>query len=86
MNLLKNYRVFHPDGGEAVDIEESPVVDLFCGDPPIGESPNLFAEQVIQKVKTVRFFLSPVVEAKIFVDEVPDGAAFFMELMIDVSL
>jgi hypothetical protein len=81
MSLLKDYGVFHPDGSEAVDIEESPVIDLFRGNTPIGEPPDLLAEQVIQKVKTVRVFLSPVEDANVFVNEVPDCAAFFMELI-----
>jgi hypothetical protein len=48
MSLLKDYGVFHPDGGQTVDIEESSVIDLFRGNTPIEEPPDLLAEQAIQ--------------------------------------
>jgi hypothetical protein len=48
MFLLKDYGVFHPDGGQTVDIEEPSVIGLFRGNTPIGEPPDLLAEQAIQ--------------------------------------
>ena len=81
MSFFKDYGVFHPDGSETTDIEEPPVVDLFCGNTPIGEPPDLLAKQIIQKIKTVRLFLSPVEDTNIFLNEIPDCVAFFMELI-----
>ena len=73
MGLFKDERVFHPDGGKAVDIEEPPVIDLLRGDPPVGKPPGLLVEKLIEEIETVRIFRAPVEDGDIPVNKCPDS-------------
>jgi len=35
VRLLEDLRILHADGGERIDVEKSPVIDLFARDPPV---------------------------------------------------
>ena len=57
---LENVAVLHPDGGELVDVEEAPVVDLFGRNAPVRRSVGLRRQQPVEAVEAVRSPLLPV--------------------------
>ena len=50
----ENFRIFHPDGGQIVDIEEPAIVDFVCRGSPVCQSIPLLVEQLLQFVERVR--------------------------------
>ena len=49
VHLVEHHRVFHPQRGELVDVEEAPVVDLLRRDAPVGEPVRLHVEQPVER-------------------------------------
>ncbi len=72
MGLLKDCGVFHSDGRKGVDVKKSSVVDLFGGNPPVGEPPYLLTEQLIEEIEAVRFSLDAVEGDDVGVKETSD--------------
>ena len=50
----KHFKFFHAQRGQLVDIEETPVVDLFRGYTPVTETIDLGLQQSVQQIKTLR--------------------------------
>ena len=53
VNGSEHIGVFHPDGGQVVDVEKTAVVDFVGRDPPKTQAIGLIVEQALQIVETV---------------------------------
>ena len=51
---LEHGVVFHPQGGEIVDVEKAPIVDLVGSHPPVRNAIRLRLEQGVQRVEAAR--------------------------------
>ena len=54
MRRVENLRQFHPDRGEIVDVEETPVIDFLRRHPPESEPVGLIVQELIERVETAR--------------------------------
>ena len=48
---VEDLGILHADGGQLVDVEEAPVVDLLAGHAPVGQPIELLVEQGIEEVE-----------------------------------
>jgi hypothetical protein len=53
-------RILHAQTREIVDVEETPVVDLVEGRPPVGQPIRLQVQQLVQTVEALRHPALPV--------------------------
>src|SRR6266567_7847390 len=60
----------HPDGGQIIDVEESAIVDLVPGHPPVGESVGLPGEESIQVIEARGVSGCAVEQPNVVVDKV----------------
>ena len=51
---VENFRQFHPDGGQIVDVEKSPVIDFLRRDAPESEAIGLIVQERVERVETAR--------------------------------
>ena len=54
VRLVEDFRQFHPDRGEIVDVEEAPVIDFLRRDAPESEPIGLIVQQLVERVETAR--------------------------------
>src|SRR5438067_7401853 len=54
MGRIEHFRQFHPDRREIVHVEETPIVDLLCGDAPESEPIGLIVEERVERVEAAR--------------------------------
>ena len=54
MDVLEQLGELHAQPGKLVDIEEATVIDLLCGNPPVGDPVCLSLEQSVQPAKARR--------------------------------
>ena len=66
---LEHLRLLHPDGGQLVDVEEAPVVDLLAGDAPVGGAVRLVGEQRVQRLHALGVAGLAVEEPDVVLDE-----------------
>src|SRR6202030_645622 len=52
MGFLEQLGQFHAQAGQLVDVEETPVIDLFRSNTPIGDPVGLHFEQLVQARET----------------------------------
>ena len=51
VGLLEDRGHLHANGGQLVDVEEPPVVDLLAGHAPVRHAIGLLAEQPVEQVE-----------------------------------
>src|SRR6267143_389691 len=66
---FEHLRLLHPDGGQLVDVEEAPVVDLLAGDAPVGGAVRLVGEQRVQRLHALGVAGLAVEEPDVVLDE-----------------
>ena len=54
VHLVEDRRVFHPQRGELVDVEEAAVVDFLGRDAPVRQAVRLLVQQPIERVEAAR--------------------------------
>src|SRR6202030_1872902 len=54
MGFLEQLGQFHAQAGQLVDVEETPVIDFFRSNAPIGDPVGLHFEQLVQARETQR--------------------------------
>ena len=69
VGIIKNLGVFHPDSSDIVNVEKTPVIDLFHRDAPVGQPPYLFTEKSVQQVKALRVSFDAVKYPDILVNK-----------------
>ena len=62
----------HADGGQIVDVEEAPVVDLVASYPPVGQPVGLLGEESVEVVEAGRLSRHSIEQADVVLDEVAD--------------
>ena len=60
MGRLKDLRVLHADGAQAVDVEEPAVIDLLSGHAPVREAVDLLVHELVQEIEALRIAFCPV--------------------------
>ena len=68
----KDLPALHAQGGQLVDVEKAPVIDLIGGDAPVGQPVNLFIEQFFQQIEASRLTRPAIELCHGFVDEQAD--------------
>ena len=68
MRVVENLRQFHPDRGQIVDVEETPVIDFLRRHPPESEAISLVGEQGIERVEAARVARGAVDDGEGFFD------------------
>jgi len=48
VRLVEQFRQFHAQAGELIDVEEAPVIDVVCGNTEVRCTPVLVLDQHIQ--------------------------------------
>ena len=71
MGRRKHLRLFHTQGGEFIDVEEPPIVDLFRRHPPVTETVDLRLQQGVEQIKTVWLFRYAVEQRHIVLKKLP---------------
>ena len=75
VRLREHRRLLHADGGQPVDVEEAPVVDLVAGHAPEGQAVRLRVEEPLQEVEAARIAGRTVEDPDVLVDVQPHRLA-----------
>src|SRR3977135_3213667 len=54
VSRIEDFRQFHPDRGQIVDVEETAVINLLRRDPPEREPIRLVVQEGIERIETAR--------------------------------
>ncbi len=82
--MVKNMILFHAQRNEPVDIEESPVIDLFRRHLPESEAEILFREEIIEEIEALRFAPLPVEQGDAGIHSLPYGFIAAVKLPEDL--
>ena len=69
MGGFEDVLTLHAEGGQVVDVEEPPVVDLVGGHTPVGQAVALVLQQVVQEVEAPRVARLAVEQRHVLLDE-----------------
>ena len=61
VNRAEHLRIFDPQPGQGVDVEEPAIVDFLRGGPPVCQPVGLLLEQLVQRIEGPRLSRRPVV-------------------------
>src|SRR5512143_2565890 len=73
VRLVEDAFVLHPDGGEAVDVEEAAVVDLLSRHAPVRQAIGLRVEEAVEQIEASRVSRSAVEEGDVLIEVLPDA-------------
>ena len=75
MRRVENFRQFHPDRGQIVDVEETPVIDFLRRHPPESEPIGLIVQQRIERIEAARIARRAIDLRDGLLDRLPAPAA-----------
>ncbi len=94
MRFLEDFSILHSHRGQAINVEEPAVVDLFARHPPVGQSVTAASQHLVEQIETSRVFRSSVEDFNVALDQGGDpiglgdqaGQSPFDDLLLPVPL
>ena len=75
VNCREHFGLFHADRSQAIDVEETPIVDLVGGHAPVAEPIRLVGQQRLEPVEAAGLVAPAIHECQRLLDRLPHLAA-----------